>query len=206
LPNQAADSSIRAAGNWNTDFSLKPDRTDIFSGNSAEVFMLLPYRNIYPRTGEGCFIADSAQVIGDVTLGDHSSVWFGSVIRGDVNKIVIGHHTNIQDLCVVHVTRDLFSTTIGNYVTLGHSAIVHGCTVEDNSLIGIGAKVLDGAVIGRESIVAAGAVVPVKMIVPPRSLVAGIPATIKRQITDDDIAFINKHWRSYLDLKEDYLR
>ncbi len=166
--------------------------------------MIRPYRNMHPQTGDGVFIADSAEVIGNVIIGEHSSIWFNTVIRGDVNQILIGHHTNIQDLCMVHVSRE--TTTIGNYVTIGHSAVAHGCVIEDNCLIGIGSTVMDGAVIGAESIVAAGALVPPGMKVPPRSLVIGLPAVIKKQLTEADVEFINQHWQSYLELKEDYLK
>ncbi|MFN7946706.1 MAG: gamma carbonic anhydrase family protein [Blastocatellia bacterium] len=167
--------------------------------------MLRTYLGKHPQVAPGCFIEASAQVIGDVAIGEHSSVWFNAVVRGDVNRIVIGHHTNIQDLCVVHVAKDLHETHIGNYVTFGHGAIVHGCTIEDHCLIGIGAKVMDGAVIGAESIVAAGALVPPGVKVPPRSLVIGMPAKLKRQVTDDEVEFINQHWKNYHELKEIYL-
>jgi gamma-carbonic anhydrase len=132
--------------------------------------MLRSFRNLSPSIASHCFIADTAVVIGNVTIGEHSSVWFNTVIRGDVDKITIGHHTNIQDLCMVHVTGGLAATNIGNYVTIGHSAVIHGCTIEDRCLIGMGAKVLDFAVIGAESILAAGTVVPPGMKVPPRSM------------------------------------
>ncbi|MFN0123535.1 MAG: gamma carbonic anhydrase family protein [Blastocatellia bacterium] len=166
--------------------------------------MIRSFLDYKPEVGAGCFIAETAVVIGNVSLGEHSSVWYNTVIRGDVGKITIGHHTNIQDLCMIHVSH--IPTIIGDYVTLGHCAVVHGCTIEDNCLIGISATVLDGAVIGAESIVAAGAVVPPGMRVPPRSLVLGIPGAVKKQLADADVDYINQHWRNYVELKEQFLR
>jgi len=167
--------------------------------------MIRSYRGVHPQIAPHCFIEESAQVIGDVAVGEHSSIWFNSVVRGDVNRITIGHHTNIQDLCMVHVTRDLFATRIGNYVSIGHGVIVHGCTIEDNCLIGMGARIMDDVVVGRESIVAAGAVITSGLKIPPRSLVAGVPAIIKRKLNDQDVEFINKFWKNYLEYKEIYL-
>lgn len=167
--------------------------------------MIRPFRNIVPTIASHCFIADTAEVIGNVTIGEHSSVWFQTVIRGDVDRIIIGHHTNIQDLCMVHVTGGLAMTTIGNYVTIGHSAVIHGCTIEDRCLIGMGAKVLDRAVIGTESIIAAGTVVPPGMIVPPRSMVVGVPGKIKKTLTPEEVEQLDHYWRAYLELKETYL-
>lgn len=167
--------------------------------------MIRPFRNIVPTIAPHCFIADTADVIGNVTIGEHSSVWFQTVIRGDVDKITIGHHTNIQDLCMVHVTGGLAMTNIGNYVTIGHSAVIHGCTIEDRCLIGMGAKVLDRAVIGTESIIAAGAVVPPGMIVPPRSMVVGVPGKIKKTLSPAEVEQLNHFWQAYTELKEIYL-
>ena len=167
--------------------------------------MIRSFRNIVPTIAPHCFIADTADVIGNVTIGEHSSVWFGTVIRGDVDKITIGHHTNIQDLVMVHVTGGLAMTNIGNYVTIGHSAVIHGCTIEDRCLIGMGAKVLDRAVIGVESIIAAGTVVPPGLIVPPRSMVVGVPGKIKKTLSDDEVRQLDHYWQAYLELKETYL-
>lgn len=168
--------------------------------------MLRTYRGIHPQIAPHCFIEASAQIIGDVTIGEHSSVWFNSVVRGDVQKIVIGHHSNIQDLCMIHVTRDLHATHIGNYVSLGHGVIAHGCTIEDHCLIGMGARVMDAVVVGSESIVAAGAVIMAGLKIPPRSLVAGVPAVIKRQLDDQDVGFIDRFWRNYIEYKDIYLQ
>src|SRR5690349_10217956 len=119
-----------------------------------------------PSLGRNVFIARGAVVLGDVTLGDHSSVWFNAFLRGDINRIVVGHHTNIQDNAVLHLADD-FPCIVGNYVTIGHSAIVHACTVEDECLIGMGATILDGAVIGAQSIVGANALVTQGVQIPP---------------------------------------
>src|ERR1041384_5558962 len=129
--------------------------------------MIRSYQGTTPKIGERVYIDVSAQIIGDVEIGDHSSVWMNAVVRGDVNFIRIGSHTNIQDNCVVHVFKDLHPTHVGDHVTVGHSVTLHGCRVDSHCLIGIGAVVLNGAHIGSDSIVAAGAVVPEGMVVPP---------------------------------------
>jgi carbonic anhydrase/acetyltransferase-like protein (isoleucine patch superfamily) len=140
-----------------------------------------------PSLGEGVYIAQGAVVLGDVTLGDHSSVWYHSVVRGDINRIVIGHHSNIQDNSVVHVA-DQFPCLLGNYVTVGHGAIVHACTVGDEVLVGMGAIVLDGAVIGEQSLIGAKALVTQGMRIPAGSLVMGTPAKIVRQLAPEERA------------------
>src|ERR1051325_10057130 len=127
-----------------------------------------------PRFGRGVYLARGAMVVGDVTIGDHSSVWFYAVLRGDINQIVVGHHTNIQDNAVLHLA-DEYPCQVGNYVTVGHSAIVHACTVADEVLIGMGAVILDGAVIGQQSLIGANALVTQKTEIPPGSLVMGSP-------------------------------
>ncbi|GAB4133407.1 MAG: gamma carbonic anhydrase family protein [Ignavibacteriales bacterium] len=148
---------------------------------------ILPYNKITPKISDSVFVADGAIVIGDVEIGKQSSVWYNCVIRGDVNYIRIGEFTNIQDLSMLHVTNKLFPLKIGNRVTIGHSVKLHGCTIEDLALIGIGAVVLDGAVIKSNSIVAAGSVVKPGFVVPEKVLVAGVPAKIVRQLTQDEI-------------------
>ena len=140
----------------------------------------------------GVFIAQGAVVLGDVTIGDHSSVWFNAVVRGDINRIVIGHHTNIQDHAVLHLADD-YPCVVGNYVTVGHSAIVHACTVGDECLIGMGAVILDGAVVGPQCLVGARALVTQRMEVPAGSLVMGSPAKIVRALTAEERAGL-KHW------------
>jgi gamma-carbonic anhydrase len=135
-----------------------------------------------PRLGKGVYIAKTATVIGDVTLGAHSSVWYGAVLRGDINRIVVGHHSNIQDNAVLHVADD-FVCLVGNWVTVGHNAVVHACRVGDEVLVGMGAVILDGTVIGKQSLIGAGALVTQGMKIPPGSLVLGSPAKVVRKLT-----------------------
>lgn len=138
-----------------------------------------------PRFGQGVYITSRSVVLGDVTLGDHSSVWYNAVLRGDINRIVVGHHSNVQDNAVLHLADDL-ACVVGNYVTIGHSAIVHACTVGDECLVGMGATILDGAVIGEQSIIGANALVTQYTEVPAGSLVLGSPARIIRSLTLDE--------------------
>ena len=160
--------------------------------------MLRPYRNILPTVDPTAFVDVSAQVIGDVHLGFDSSVWMNVVIRGDVNSIRIGARTNVQDLTLVHVMRDTNPTVIGDNVTIGHSAVIHGCTIEDRCLIGMGAILLNGCRIGTGSIVAAGALVPEGMIVPPGSMVMGMPAKVKRPLTVEEDTSIQWYADNYV--------
>ncbi len=145
-----------------------------------------------PRLGHGVYVATSGIVLGDVKLGDHSSVWYNAVLRGDINRIVVGHHTNIQDNAVLHLADD-FPCVLGNYVTVGHSAIVHACKVGDEVLIGMGAVILDGAVIGAQSLIGAKALVTQGTKIPPGSLVLGAPAKVIRKLTSKERAGL-KHW------------
>ncbi|EYF08466.1 gamma carbonic anhydrase family protein [Chondromyces apiculatus] len=144
--------------------------------------LILPYGEATPRFGREVFVAPNATVIGDVEIGDGASIWFGAVLRGDVGKIQIGARTNIQDLACVHVTDGVSWTRVGEDVTVGHGAILHGCIVGDGCLIGMGSILLDNAEIGAGSVVAAGAVVPPRMVVPPRSLVRGNPAKVVGEV------------------------
>ena len=161
--------------------------------------MIVPFRGDVPRLGSGVHVAPTAVVIGDVEIGRDSSVWFHTVIRGDVHRIRIGERTNVQDGCVLHVTGGVHPLFIGNDVSIGHRAVVHGCTLSDRVLVGIGAVVLDGARIGEESIVGAGAVVTEGAAFPPRSLLLGVPARRVRDLTDEDLARV-------LRTRDDYLR
>lgn len=145
-----------------------------------------------PQLGKDVYVARGAIVVGDVTLGDHASVWYNAVLRGDINRIVVGHHSNIQDNAVVHLADD-FPCLIGNYVTVGHSAIVHACTVQDECLIGMGAIVLDGAVIGEQSIVGANALVTQGTKIPPGSMVLGSPAKVVRPLKVEERQGL-KYW------------
>jgi len=166
--------------------------------------MLRPFRSTFPTVDPSAFVDASAQVIGDVQIGPESSVWMNVVVRGDVNYICIGARTNIQDLALVHVMRHTYPTLIGNDVTIGHSAVVHGCTIEDRCLIGMGAILLNGCRIGTGSIIAAGALVPEEMVVPPGSLVMGTPATVRRALTPDEDASIQAYADNYVRYRLDF--
>ena len=151
-----------------------------------------------PALGAGVYIAQTAVVFGDVTLGDRSSVWYHTVLRGDIHRIVVGHHTNIQDNAVLHVADD-YACLVGNWVTVGHSAIVHACTVGDECLIGMGATVLDGAVIGEQCLIGANALVTQGTRIPAGSLVLGSPAKVKRALTAEERAGLKVWAQKYVD-------
>jgi carbonic anhydrase/acetyltransferase-like protein (isoleucine patch superfamily) len=165
-----------------------------------------PYNGKEPRIGQRAFVAENATLIGDVDLGDDCSIWYGAVLRGDINFIRIGARSNIQDGTVVHVEHGTGPAVVGEEVTVGHSAVVHGCTVENRALIGIGARVLSHAVIGEGAIVGAGAVVQEGMHVPPRTLVVGVPARVKRELKPEELERIDRGWRVYVDYKNEYLK
>ena len=154
--------------------------------------LILPVRGILPVFGKDCYLADNATITGEVTMGDECSVWFNAVVRGDVNSITIGNRVNIQDQAVIHCTYQKTATLIGNNVSIGHAAIVHGCTVEDNVLIGMGAIVMDNAVIGANSMIAAGAVVLENTIVEPGSIWADVPAKKVKQMTPEHFKEFNE--------------
>lgn len=160
--------------------------------------LIIPVRDYHPAIGQDCFIAENATIIGQVTIGDHCSIWFNTVVRGDVNAITIGHHTNIQDGTVIHCTYEKAATHIGNFVSVGHNAIVHGCTLEDRVLIGMGAIVMDHAVVKTGSLIAAGSVVLENTIVEPYSLYAGIPARKIKDIGENNAAMIERIANNYL--------
>ncbi|GAB3247802.1 gamma carbonic anhydrase family protein [Larkinella harenae] len=142
-------------------------------------------RGIHPQTGEECWFADNATIVGEVVMGRNCTVWFNAVVRGDVNSITLGDYCNVQDGAVIHCTYQKFKTTIGSYVSIAHNAIVHGCTIEDQVLIGMGAIVMDGAVIGSGSIIAAGAIVTQHTVVPPGTIYAGNPARFLKNVTPE---------------------
>lgn len=150
--------------------------------------LLLPVNGIFPKMGNDCFIAPNATIVGDVEMGNQCSVWFNAVIRGDVNSIRMGNKVNIQDGAVIHCTFEKTKTLIGNNVSIGHNAIVHGCVIEDDVLIGMGSIVMDNARIGSNSIIAAGAVVLENTIVEPGSIYAGVPAKKVKDISKDKIS------------------
>lgn len=160
--------------------------------------LILPVKGISPKLGENCFVADNATIAGNVVMGSDCSVWFNAVIRGDVNAIRIGNKTNIQDGAVIHCTYQKAATTIGHNVSIGHKAIVHGCTVEDNVLIGMGAIVMDNAVIQKNCIVAAGAIVLENTICESGYMYAGIPAKKIKQLSQEQIDGLDKVANNYV--------
>jgi carbonic anhydrase/acetyltransferase-like protein (isoleucine patch superfamily) len=167
--------------------------------------MLRAFKSVFPSVDSSAYVDTSAQIIGDVHVGPESSVWMNVVIRGDVNHVRIGARTNIQDLTLVHVMRDTHPTTIGDDVTVGHSAVIHGCTIEDRCLIGMGAILLNGCRVGTGSIIAAGSVVPEGMQVPPGSMVMGVPAKVKRPLTADEDRSIKWYADNYVKHRLEFL-
>lgn len=164
---------------------------------------LFPYKDMYPNLDESVFLASGVKIIGDVEIGKNSSVWYNAVIRGDVHYVKIGYETNIQDLSMLHVTNNRFPLNIGNKVTIGHSVKLHGCTIQDLTLIGIGAIVLDGAVVEEQSMVAAGAVIKPGFIVPSGKLVGGVPGKVIRDLSDEEIKDFEasaKRYKKYTDI------
>lgn len=166
--------------------------------------MIRRYKDVLPRIDNTAFIEESCQVIGDVEIGRDSSVWFNAVIRGDVNFIRIGERTNIQDGCVLHVTKDTHPLILGDDITVGHAVTLHGCTVRDRCLIGMGAIVLDGAEVGEDSIIGAGALVKEGMKVEAGTLVVGVPARVVRKLSAEEKARIKKSAVNYINYSADY--
>jgi carbonic anhydrase/acetyltransferase-like protein (isoleucine patch superfamily) len=163
-----------------------------------------PYRGISPRLADSVYLAPTAAVVGDVEIGEDSSVWYGAVLRGDVGKIRIGRRSNVQDLACIHMSLGISNAEIGDEVTIGHHANIHGARVEDGALIGIGSILLDNAVIGHEAWVAAGALVPVGMKVPPRVLVVGQPAKIVRELSEEDYLLGRRLAARYVGVARDH--
>ena len=168
--------------------------------------VIRPFRGVTPRVHSTAFIDDSAQVIGHVEIGEESGVWMCAVVRGDVHWIRIGRRSNVQDGVIVHAMTGTHPTTVGNSVTIGHGAVIHGCTIEDQCLIGMGSILLNGSHVGAQSIVGAGAVILEDMKIPPRSLVLGAPAKIKRLLTQAEVAGIQTYADRYVEYRLDYLR
>jgi gamma-carbonic anhydrase len=163
------------------------------------------FQGLKPTIPDSCFIEDTAVVIGDVVMGEDCSVWFNAVIRGDVNHIRIGNRTNVQDLCMLHVTHDTHPLIIGNEVTIGHSVVLHGCTIKDRVLVGMGAIVMDGAVIGEDSVVGAGALVVEGTVVPPKSVILGSPGRVRRGVSDAELAWIKESAANYVKYARQYM-
>lgn len=166
---------------------------------------LLPYKGVLPVLGKDVFVAPGAWIIGDVTIGDRSSVWFNTTVRGDVHYIRIGSETNIQDNCTLHATEGKFPLEMGSRITVGHRAIVHGCVVEDDCLIGMGAVIMDGAKIGQGSLIAAGALITPGSVIPPGSLVMGVPGVVHKSIGENERRLIRESAMHYLQLASTYL-
>ena len=166
--------------------------------------MISPFGRSRPLIHESAFVTDDAIIIGDVEIGEDSSVWFGSIIRGDVNFIRIGARTNIQDGTIIHVSSKTHSTILEDEITVGHRVTLHGCHVESGCLIGIGAILMDGVRVGAHSLVGAGSLLTPGTQIPPRSLVLGSPARVKRELNDDELAYLDKSWRNYVELKKHY--
>lgn len=167
--------------------------------------MIRTWQGRTPVIPASCYVDPSAQVLGNVVLGEQASVWMNAVLRGDVNSIRIGARSNVQDCAVLHGMRHLYPVVVGEMCTIGHNATVHGCVLEDEVLVGIGATILNNARIGKGSIIAAGAVIPEQMVIPPRSLVAGVPGKIKRELGDADRTLILQYANNYLDYVRLYL-
>jgi carbonic anhydrase/acetyltransferase-like protein (isoleucine patch superfamily) len=168
--------------------------------------MLRSFRNVVPTIDPSAYVDESAQVIGDVVLGAESSIWLNAVVRGDVNYIRIGRQSNLQDGVIVHVNHQpSYPTIVGERVTVGHGAILHGCVVEDRCLIGMGAILLNGSHVGSDSIVAAGTLVPERTVIPPRSLVMGSPGKVRRALTDAELAFILEGAANYVRYRLEYM-
>lgn len=167
--------------------------------------MLKPYRGISPTIAPNAFIEDTAVVIGDVVIGSDSSVWFQAVIRGDVHFIRIGHRTNIQDLCLLHVTHDTHPLTLGDDVTVGHHAVLHGCTIHNRVLIGMGTIIMDGVVIEEDCIIGAGTLITEDVHIPSKSLVLGSPAKVKRTLTETELTWIKESALNYIRYAQQYV-
>ncbi len=166
--------------------------------------MILPFRGAHPQIHPTAFIAESAQVIGDVQIGEQSSIWFNTVVRGDMYYIRIGARTNVQDNCVLHTRTGELPAILEDEVTVGHSVTLHGCYIERGSLIGIGSIVLDDARVGAQSLVAAGSLVTPGTIIPPRSLVMGTPAKVRRPLRDEEVAALESYWKNYVEYARMY--
>lgn len=166
--------------------------------------LIKPYKGIHPKIHPTVFVVETAVIIGDVEIGEYSSIWFNAVVRGDVHYIRIGDRTNIQDLCMLHVTKETHPLILGSDITVGHSVTLHGCTIKDRCLIGMGATILDGAVVGEDCIIGAGALVTEGAVIPPGTLAVGMPAKPKRDLTEKEIARIRQSAQNYIDYARTY--
>ncbi len=172
--------------------------------NKSALASIIPFKGIYPTIPQTVFLADGARIIGEVILGENVSIWFNSVVRGDVHYIHIGDNTNVQDGAVIHCTYKKNPTVIGKNVSIAHLAVIHGCVIEDDCLIGMGAIIMDKAVIGAGSLVAAGALVTPGSLIPERSLVVGSPAKVVRKVTEEEYQSFNATTQRYLEYAKGY--
>ena len=168
--------------------------------------MIRSYKGIVPTIPDSCYVDPSAQIIGDVELGEHASVWMNAVLRGDVHSVRVGSHSNIQDCCVLHGTKEQYGVFVGEYVTVGHSVTLHGCAIGDRCLIGMGSIILNGAWIGAGCIIAAGTLIPEKTVVEAGSLWMGSPGKFRRKLDEKDQEVILRYAKNYLGYKDAYLR
>jgi carbonic anhydrase/acetyltransferase-like protein (isoleucine patch superfamily) len=166
--------------------------------------MIRPFRGVHPQIHDSAFVEESAQVIGDVHVGEESSIWFNAVVRGDIHHIRLGNRTNVQDNSVIHVRNGTHPTILEDEVTVGHSVTLHGCYVERGCLVGIGSILLDDVHVGSHSIIAAGALVSPGTLIPPRSLVMGVPAKVKRTLTAEEVAGLEVFWKNYIEYTRAY--
>src|ERR1700733_199791 len=167
--------------------------------------MIRSYKGVWPTIPGICFVDESSQIIGDVVLGEHASMWMNAVLRGDVHEIRIGAHSNVQDGSVLHGMKEQYGVYLGEFVTVGHTVTLHGCVIEDRCLIGMGSIILNGARIGQGSIIAAGTLVPEKTMVEPGSLWMGSPGKFRRKLEEKDQESIMRYANNYLGYKESYL-
>ncbi len=167
--------------------------------------MIRTYQGKTPEVPETCYVDESAQLIGDVILGEHASIWMNAVLRGDVHEIRVGHYSNVQDGSILHGMKEQYGVYVGDYVTVGHNVILHGCKIDSRCLIGMGSIILNGAVVGSGSIIAAGTLIPEKTVVEPNSLWMGSPGKFRRKLNKDDEAMILRYVENYLGYKKSYL-
>ena len=196
----------RQAKGFRAGFPAPPPQPGTRPGGVKWKRMIRPYQGVLPTVPASCYVDVSAQLIGDVVLGEHASIWMNAVVRGDVNSIRIGANSNVQDCAVLHGMRYVYPVIVGDWVTIGHNATVHGCVIEDVVLIGMGCTILNDCRIGEGSIIAAGAVLPEHTIIPPNSLVAGVPGKVRRTLGDADREMILKYARNYIDYTAIYLK